>query len=77
MADPRIHITFAEPEGDSPLIEAIEGIITEWFGAQYNLVADDIEDCAGNIVEMLHWWSTEEKEEIFSAHTQTPHQDIH
>ena len=59
MADPPIHIKFDEPEGDSPLILAVEGVISEWFGEALGPDrADDITDCAANVVELLQGWGT-------------------
>lgn len=54
MADPPMHIEFEEPEGDSLLLLAVEGVISEWFGEALGPDrAHDITDCAANVVEPL------------------------
>ena len=64
MADPPTHITFVEPEGEGPLIEAVAAVIDEWFGPNAESAEDpsdpqNLVDCAGNIVGMLQGWSSE------------------
>lgn len=56
-ADPPIHITFKEPEGDSPLIGEIEKVILEWL-PHINLDITEAEDCASEIVMLLQGWGT-------------------
>lgn len=61
MGDRPIHIKFAEPEGDSPLIERISRIIVDWFP---EIDPDEAEDCAGEVVMLLQRWTLNDSDEL-------------